>query len=173
MWICNRCQHHNREGDSQCIQCAAPRHARRFGAGTQVETPSVSEQAETDVPPVEPAAAPILQQPQGRMPRMDLAPPRRVVRCAAGRWLTGLGIALLVLLPGLTTLTAVNNRQAWMPLARALLFPESPGDAVALEALSYLLLGLGAVLVSALPGLGALGLGRLLIRLTPPELTRK
>lgn len=41
MWICSRCQSANKDGYTQCVQCSAPRNARRFGAGTPVGSPSV------------------------------------------------------------------------------------------------------------------------------------
>ncbi len=172
MWICNRCQHHNREGDVQCIECAAPRHARRFGAGTEVETPSVEQPAERVAPtPAQPAAAEP-HAPAGRAPRVDLTPPSRVVRCAAGRALRVAGLVLLVLLPGLTALIAITHVQAWaQPLAQWLLGAAQPLPEAAGMAL-YIVVSVAALLVSALPGLFAVGLGQLLIRLTPPELVR-
>lgn len=173
MWICNRCQQHNKEGDSQCIQCASPRHARRFGAGTAVETPSI----ELPPPSVQPARASnadaeYAASPEGRMPRVTLQPPRRVVRCPAGRALTGLGVALCVLLPTLTIWLAVVQADAWSPLAAGLLFPRAVPQTDALRLGGYIAFSLVAVLVSLLPGIGALGMGRLLIRLTPPQLVR-
>ena len=41
MWICSRCQTANKDGYAQCVQCSAPRNARRFGAGTPLNAPSV------------------------------------------------------------------------------------------------------------------------------------
>ena len=46
MWICSRCQTANKDGYAQCVQCSAPRNARRFGAGTPLNT-RVSRQAGT------------------------------------------------------------------------------------------------------------------------------
>ena len=172
MWICTRCQHHNREGDGHCIQCAAPRHARRFGVGTEVETPSVAQPAvpaPAPAPATEPAAD---RAAEGRAPRVDLAPPVRVVRCLSGRLLVGLGAALLMLLPALAVWLAVAQQALWAPLAGGLLFPKAvPPEGVGMWA-AYGVCCLAAVLLCALPGLAAMGLGRLLIRLTPPVLVR-
>ena len=177
MWICNRCQERNREGDTRCIGCAAPRTARRFGANTRVEAPSIreeSEQAQAPVPaPALQTASVATHAPGGRQPRVDLPPPRRVVRCASGRALVAVGAALCVLLPVVAAFLCVQHFELLSTMTAAWLLPGAVAPALLPRILCLVALAIPALLLLALPGLSALGLGRLLIRLTPPELRRE
>lgn len=181
MWICNRCQARNREGDACCIQCSAPRSARRFGAGTVVETPSVSGAA----------AQPV------RSPQVHAAPPPREGKAApqageklrtfphAGRprngaagLLAAAGICLAILLPALLLWLAVAHYNELSPQLDLLFFPRPAAEvtaenfaapAPALSIFIYTLVTAIAALASSLPGLLAIGLGRLLVSLTHPQ----
>jgi hypothetical protein len=182
MWICNRCQTKNREGETRCIQCSAPRSARRFGAGTVVETPSVTgapvkQEQEIRSPqvhtaPMQRAAAPQAEKKPASRPR-----PKRPGNGAA-RWLSALGIILALLLPALLIYLAISHYAALSPQLNSLLFPapavqltvstvQTPSPALGLAV--YTLATALAAMLCMLPGLYAMGLGRLLIRLTPSQ----
>jgi hypothetical protein len=180
MWICNRCQTKNREGETRCIQCSAPRSARRFGAGTVVETPSVTgvpvkqeiRSPQVHTAPVQRAAAPQAENKPASRPR-----PKRPGNGAA-RWLSALGIILALLLPALLIYLAISHYAALSPQFNSLLFPARNAQLTvsavqttspALSAAVYVLATALAAMLCALPGLFAMGLGRLLIRLTPSQ----
>ncbi len=159
MWICSRCQTANRDGHSQCVECSAPRNARRFGAGTPVSMPSVQTAAperrmqppvsrETPPPPtrrsVQPSAEPV--SPPGRMP---------------GGFVRLAGLLLSLLLPLLVLLLAVIRFDAVHPLVTGIFFKP---DAAVPPFFSYLAYGvstLAALLLSLAPGLSLWALGRL------------
>lgn len=175
MWICTRCQTSNEEGQGRCIQCGASRSARRFGAGTPVPAPSVTE----GVPTVR-ATAPVQEAPvPPPTGRADAAvrtrsssyaePGRRVVRCAMGRALVVFGLMLAVLLPLLVALLAVVHAETVKPVLLGVLLPAGTVSPPVLDTALYALCAVAASLLLLLPGLTAAGLGRLLIRLTPPE----
>lgn len=190
MWICNRCQTRNREGDTRCIQCSAPRSGRRFGAGTVVETPSVTGAAPQEARSPQVHAAPLLsgskavQQPapQQKTAAAQIAEkpvsrprPRRPGNGAA-RCLSATGLTLAIMLPALLIYLAVSHYAALSPQLNILLFPVPaaqltvstvPTPAPALSVGVYALATALAALLCLLPGLSAMGLGKLLIRLTP------
>lgn len=176
MWICNRCQARNQDGDTRCIQCAAPR-SRRFGASTVVPTPSGAA-----VPP--PAAPDPAPPPPQRPARESGAPSPAPPRAPAARWLRAVGLLLSILLPLLVIYLAWRHYPTLSPWMNGLLMPAAPaaeGFVVGEQAASgsfpglvlYLLAGFIALLLSLLPGLSALGLGSLLLRLTPRERQRR
>lgn len=175
MWICSRCQVSNKEGHARCIQCGAPRTARRFGAGTPVAAPSVTDASqvarpipvEADIPP------PPRPQPDAVRPALRSARPeavgKRVVRCAMGRLLVVFGLILAVLLPAIVGLLAVVHQKTVQPAVLGVLLPAETIAPPVLDTVLYVLCAVLAAVLAALPGLTAAGLGRLLIRLTPPE----
>ncbi len=183
MWICSRCQSSNEETHARCLQCGAPRSARRFGAGTPVLTPSVEEQSsdygrERAFPAPRPdglknpsAHGPAARedQPSGRADRLPF-PEKRRVRCAAGRWLVAVGLVLAALLPLLCLYLSFAQRDRWPDAVAGLFFPAGASPAAGL--VLYVVLTALSALLLMLPGLTAAGLGRLLIRLTPPRRPR-
>ena len=183
MWICSRCQTKNREGDTRCIQCSAPRSARRFGAGTQVETPSVSGAAAREIrspqvyAPPQPhegkaGARPALEQRNAAAQAEELplnSPRARRPGSAAARLLSVSGLVLSLMLPALLILLSILHYGELSPQVELLFFPGPAADAAAPAALGiviYALLTALAALLSLLPGLTALGLGQLLAGLT-------
>ncbi|HPY94768.1 MAG TPA: hypothetical protein PLR12_05025 [Clostridia bacterium] len=115
MWICSRCQTANKEAYTQCVQCSAPRNARRFGAGTPLSAPSVQAAApERRMQAEEPQEAPppLRRQPK---PAADAGAPR-----PAGGFVRAAGLALAVLLPALTLLLAVLRADLLKPLVEGL-----------------------------------------------------
>lgn len=175
MWICTRCQVSNEEGQARCIQCGASRTARRFGAGTPVAAPSVTIAAQTARPV--PPSAELPPQPRPReeapMSRPRAVNPdrmeKRIVRCAMGRWLVAFGLILAVLLPSAMGILAVVHNKTLQPILLSSLLPAGSIAPPFLATGLYILSAAAAALLVTLPGLTAAGLGRLLIRLTPPE----
>ena len=159
MWICNRCQSRNRDGDRHCIECAAPRNARRFGASTPVEAPAVAREA----PPERKA-----QHPPEDVPLRPAAPEERYPAIRRGRLLggvmTAVGLVLLVALPALLVYLAVQHQSTLMPQVQGLLNPAPPAAPAAPSPLYYWGLTALATLLCATPGLCTLALGRLLVR---------
>lgn len=174
MWICNRCQVSNEEGHARCGNCGAPRTARRFGAGTPVAAPSVTDAGQNTRPIPPPADLPPVQARREAPPPRVRAPQqedtgRRVVRCAMGRLLVVFGLILAVLLSVVVGLLAVVQRDAIQPALFGVLLPAGTVAPPILALILYVVCAVVAALLIALPGLTAAGLGRLLIRLTPPE----
>lgn len=188
MWICNRCQTRNREGDIRCIQCSAPRSGRRFGAGTVVETPSVSGTAPKEARSPQVHAAPLTsgskpapqQKPAAAlMAEKSISRPRpKRPGNGAARCLSATGLTLAIMLPALLIYLAISHYAALSPQLNILLFPApaaqlmvsaAPALSPALSMVVYVLATALAALLCLLPGLFALGLGKLLIRLTPSQ----
>ena len=189
MWICSRCQTKNREGDTRCIQCSAPRSARRFGAGTAVETPSVSGAAAREIRSPQVYAAPkpqegkagarlVLEQTTAaaQAEGLQLGSPRaRRPGSAAARLLSASGLILAIMLPALFILLSILHWGELSPQVERLFFPGPAADMAAKGAAAvpavlgffiYALLTALAALLCLLPGLTALGLGQLLTSLT-------
>ncbi len=158
MWICNRCQTANKEGYTQCVECSAPRNARRFGAGRPVVAPSVQaasserrmqqpEQAPQDAPPP-PVSRRVVEPP--------VLPPRKPV----GGFIRLVGILLAALLPIITVLVAVLRHDVISPVIISLFFkPPAP------EVLGYVAYGVmtfAAALLVMAPGLALVALSRLM-----------
>lgn len=173
MWICSRCQTANKDGHSQCVQCSAPRNARRFGAGTPVAAPSV----QTASPerrmqqPVEEAPAPETsrRQPTARPPLTTPQPSGGLVRLV--------GRLLAILLPLVVLLLAVLRLDILKPVIEELFLGKAPAAALAplaenasaaagglrpvLGWVAYACTALVAALAAAAPGLGLFALGHL------------
>ncbi|NLW20355.1 MAG: hypothetical protein GXY84_03160 [Clostridiales bacterium] len=190
MWICSRCQTANKDGYTQCVQCSAPRNARRFGAGAPVSAPSV----QTVAPERRMQREEELQEPLPSPRRQQPLPPARPLRPAGG--LARLvGLLLAILLPLIVALVAVQQADAYRPAvadyilgeekapqARVVAMPQQPGEDFVVEqgeplaplaeqvggaaraALSWALYALGvlsALLLAASPGLSLYMLGHI------------
>lgn len=158
MWICNRCQTANKEGYTQCVQCSAPRNARRFGAGRPVVAPSVQTAApERRMQPPEPTAQEAPPPPVSRRAaQASPAPPRR----AAGGFIRLVGILLSVLMPILTVLLAVLRHDVISPVISGLFF--KPPVPEVLGYVAYVLMAFVAALLAMAPGLALVALSRLM-----------
>ena len=173
MWICSRCQTANKDGHSQCVQCSAPRNARRFGAGTPVVAPSVQTVSPERrmQPPLEEAPAPETsrRQPAARPPVNQQQPSGGLVRLV--------GRLLSILLPLLVLLLAVLRIDLLKPVIEELFWGKAPATALAplvegtaavagglrpvLVWVAYVCTALVAALAAAAPGLGLYALGHL------------
>lgn len=158
MWICTRCQTANKEGHRLCLQCSAPRNARRFGASARLDAPSLQSAPQ---PPA--ASAPT---PMPSPPAPDQMP--AVKRSAGGRrggaFTRLTGRLLVFLLPAVTLFLLVCQRSefaGWVAMLLAQPDKETPN--LLLLAL-LLILAVLALLLSLVPGLVLLALARLLRR---------
>ncbi len=159
MWICSRCQTANKDGYTQCVECSAPRNARRFGAGTPVSAPSVQ-----TVPPerrMQPPAEREAPPPPRRQPSSGADSPPSPPPRAPGGFVRLAGILLSVLLPLCAALFFLIRKDALQPFVNSLFF--KPGDAIppVFDILAYVLSALVAVLLALLPGLSLWSLGRM------------
>ncbi len=155
MWICNRCQTRNKDGYAQCVQCSAPRNARRFGAGTPVTAPSVHQAA---APPRR------MQQPEVEEQAPTSAPPpppRPAPGRAAGSFVRVIGILLAVLLPLLLIALAVFQYDTVSPVVLGLFFKTPATLSPIISYVIYGLLALIAALITLVPGLSLWALGHL------------
>jgi hypothetical protein len=171
MWICSRCQTANKDGYAQCVQCSAPRNARRFGAGTPLNAPSVQAAS----------GERRMQQPESREEpssprRHPNAQPHVKARRAPGGPVRLVGILLTIALPVLAVLLAVLRLDTLKPIITDLFWaPQtlsladsaqlapvaSQGLRPILEWLAYGLCALLAALLAAAPGLSLWALGHL------------
>lgn len=185
MWICTRCQSANKEGHRQCVQCSAPRNARRFGAATRLDAPSLNTaplgqarsaaqtragqpltQGQTSPETGQPAAPGLGAAPgPGRMPAFSHQEPITPAKAGrSGRCTRLVAWLLTILLPILCLFLAFVQRDVVWLLVEGLLanpFQPLPGVLVTVAALLLLLC---ALLLSLVPGLTLLALGRLLGR---------
>ena len=158
MWICSRCQTANKDGYTQCVQCSAPRNARRFGAGTPVDAPSVqavSSQRRMQQP--EEAS----QEPSPR--RQVVKEPQNVkpVR-PAGDFVRSVGLSLSFLLPLVVIALAALNHDTLMPVIVGLFLKPDPTRLALINWAVYVFASLIAVLTAMLPGLSLYALGHIM-----------
>ena len=159
MWICSRCQTANKEGYSQCVQCSAPRNARRFGAGTPVSAPSVQTASpERRMQQPDTGSQELPPPPQTQRPGVPDAPPRP----AKGGLQPRVGLHLAVLLPALTGLVAALRMDVIAPVIHGLFFgPEAVAPGL-LGQVSYWAMAFLAMLLVMVPGLALIALSRLM-----------
>ncbi len=160
MWICNRCQTANKEGHTQCVQCSAPRNARRFGAGRPVEAPSVQTasperrmQHQEPVPREAPPPPPVSRRPAEPAQQMSR-------RGSSGGFIRLVGMLLAVLMPLLTVLIAVMRHDVVSPVINSLFFKPPAPDVLGYVA--YAFVTFLAALLTMAPGLALVALSRLM-----------
>lgn len=159
MWICSRCQTANKEGYSQCVQCSAPRNARRFGAGTPVSAPSVQTASpERRMQQPDTGSQELPPPPITRRQAVPAAPPRR----ANGGFIRWVGILLAVLLPALTLLLAVLRYKVASPVVFSLFGNPFHYEDSIMGYMVYGLVTLIALLLTLVPGLSLVALSRLM-----------
>ena len=134
MWICNRCQASNKDGHAQCMQCSAPRNARRFGAGTPVDAPSVQQVAGSQRR-MQPAPAPnnpeqpvMPPPPLRRQGTLPVAAPHAPAKSAGG-FVRLVGLLLAILLPLVVLLLAVLKLSDIKPVVEELFLGKAPAVA--------------------------------------------
>ena len=147
MWICSRCQTANKDGYNQCVQCSAPRNARRFGAGTPVDAPRVHSAAQS------PAPRPDIQAPPPARPVQQPSHEAQPAQSAALGFVRLIGLLLSLLLPSLVILFAVVRLDALMPVIRQLFFKPATAIPPVFEYAVYGFCAFVAALISLVPGL--------------------
>ncbi len=158
MWICSRCQTGNKDGNTQCVECSAPRNARRFGAGTPVSAPSVQAAGtERRMQPQAPVEAP---PPLRRTPQLSTDPGVRPGR-APGGFVRMAGLLLSLLLPLAALLLAVLRYDVVHPIVNAVFFKPTEAAPPLFGYLAYGFSALVTLLVSLVPGLALWALGHL------------
>lgn len=157
MWICSRCQTANKEGYGQCVSCSAPRNARRFGAGTPVNAPSIQTAAperRMSPPQSENEALPQYRRQTRPQPAAKSAPP-------AGGFVRLIGLNLSVLLPLLVLVAGVIYHDRLMSFLPSLF--ANPELASGFGGyFVYGLLCLLAAIISLVPGLSLFALGHIM-----------
>lgn len=156
MWICSRCQSANKDGYTQCVQCSAPRNARRFGAGNPVNAPSVqaadSERRMQPQDQKEAAPTPRRQAPEpapGKVPR------------APGGLVRLVGALLALLLPLAVLATAIAQSSVLLPAIAGLFIKEG---AAASPVPGYFIYGVFtalSMLLAMAPGFSLWALGHI------------
>jgi len=141
MWTCVKCKQPVDDQYTVCPHCGASRSAGRFSRGIRPQ----------------------------QTPQAQYTPDFSHVKAGKGFML--LGICLIILLPALTIMAAVIFHDSWiLPLSKAL-HPNDLGfDLTDFKTnVLYVAFTAGAVLLSALPGVHTLFLGKLLRRLNRME----
>ena len=162
MWICNRCQASNKDGHTQCMQCSAPRNARRFGAGTPVDAPSVQQAAGSQrrmQPPPAPQEQPVMAPPpplrrQGTQP----VPPPPAFKPAGG-FVRLVGLLLAILLPLMVLLLAVLRLDTLKPLMEELFLGKAPAASSALPQVAGAVTDAAPAVTAASPSIFTVILG--------------
>lgn len=168
MWTCIKCNAVNEDLYTICPKCGASRSAGRFGSAAPVKTVPYPQPAEQKPQPVEKKPAPVPQSP----PVQEYIPQPDKVRAGGG--VRFFGRLLMILLPLVTIAAAVLLFNTYLPqisvylnLGTNLTDPNSSISWIAVAV--YILLSLCAVLLSMLPGLWTLAIGKLLLRFARME----
>lgn len=166
MWNCIKCNTVNEDLYTICPKCGASRSAGRFGSASPVKTMAYPQPAEQKPKPAEPKPAPVQQMP----PSQEYIPQPDKVRAGGG--VRFFGRLLMIVLPLLTALYAYLNTGIYLPQLSLLISGNEALDKGLLIVVAYalyILFSLGAVLVSLLPGLWTLAVGKLMLRFARME----
>jgi len=162
MWTCIKCHAVNEDLYTICPKCGASRSAGRFGS---VPQPTTRSAASPDKITDSASAAPSLT---AQAPASPPAAPAvyyepDLSKIKTGRFVRYLGILLTVFLPLLTILyfIAQYNRQLFVSLSLAF-FQDVNALPSFIPVVLYIFTGLLAALLSALPGVWTLCIGRIL-----------
>lgn len=173
MWICIKCSAQNEDQYTVCPQCGASRSAGRFGAAAAAPRNAAAYAAplrQNAQPSGQPAVAaeriaPLPQQ----MPQAQYVSDFSHVH--SGRGYMILGTLLSILLPLTVLLFAVLSyfHYAGTSVLALLLFSEATNASSTIYTLIYGFITLVLALLSALPGLWTLAIGKALRRLARME----
>lgn len=159
MWTCIKCNTVNEDIYPICSKCASSRSAGRFGSSAPVKTVPLPQEAPAAPRPAEPVPSPAL--PNEYIPQPD--------KVRAGGGVRFFGRLLMLLLPLLTVFLAYLKFDSYLVQLSVLLFGSAAAEATLPVIIVYALFSLGAVLLSFLPGLFTLSLGKLLLRFARME----
>ena len=164
MWNCIKCNAVNEDLYTICPKCGASRSAGRFGSAAPVKTvpyPAAEPKPRPQNAESKPAPTPQPPQAQEYIPQPD--------KVRAGGGVRFFGRLLMVFLPLLTALLAYLKMSTYQVQLSILLFDKAISEGSILLTIVYVLFALGAVLLSFLPGLWTLSLGKLLLRFARME----
>ena len=164
MWNCIKCNAVNEDIYTICPKCGASRSAGRFGSAAPVKTvpyPAAESKPRPQNPESKPAPAQPIPQVQEYIPQPD--------KVRAGGGVRFFGRLLMVFLPLLTALLAYLKKSTYQVQLSVMLFGNAVSESNILLIIVYVLFSLGAVLLSFLPGLWTLSLGKLLLRFARME----
>lgn len=162
MWTCNKCNTVNEDLYPVCPKCGASRSAGRFGSAASVKTATYPPE------PVQPRAAEPAPKAAAPVPvQSEYIPQPDKVRAGGG--VRFFGRLLMLLLPLLTALLCYLKFDSYLIQLSVLLFGTAEAK-VSLPLIAvYAVFSLGAVLLSMLPGLWTVCLGKLLLRFARME----
>ena len=161
MWTCIKCTATNEDLYTICPKCGASRSAGRFGSAAPAKTVPYPAESKPQQPS-EPAPRPHPQPPVNEyIPQPD--------KVRAGGGVRFFGRLLMLLLPLLTALICYLTFDNYVVKLSVLLFGSAQTEASLPIIIVYALFSLGAVLLSFLPGLWTLSLGKLLLRFARME----
>jgi len=172
MWNCNKCGNTNDDQYTICPRCGAAKGAGRFGtqqSGVKNAAAYPTAPRQNAQPSGQPAVRPEgVVQPQ-QLPQAQYVPDFAHVKAGKGFML--LGVLLALLLPLTLIALAALRHGDWAAALNGLILPEKAAEAPAfwIKYPLYILLTLLAALLSSLPGLWTLGLGKALRRLNRME----
>lgn len=161
MWTCIKCNAVNEDLYTICPKCGASRSAGRFGSAAPVK--SVPYPQEAPVKPVQEAAPRPAPQPviNEYIPQPD--------KVRAGGGVRFFGRMLMIFLPLLTALLAYLKFDTAVAALSLLLIGNEQAASQLVITVVYALFAFGAVLLSMLPGLWTLCIGKLLLRFARME----
>ena len=163
MWTCNKCTAVNEDLYTICPKCGSSRAAGRFGSAAPVKTAVYPQEAPAQSRAAEPApktAAPAPVQ-NVYIPQPD--------KVRAGGGVRFFGRLLMILLPILTALLCYLKFDSYKVQLSVTLFGSALAEATIPLIAVYAVFSLGAVLLSLLPGLWTLAIGKLLLRFARME----
>lgn len=170
MWTCNKCNTVHEDLYSSCPKCGASRSAGRFASAPPAKPAAYA------APPAEPR---IMQRPAAQEPAPAAVPvPRPAPQATyipnldkvhAGGGMRFVGVVLAILLPVITGVIAYFKYDQLCPLLCGLFFEHPESEIPALLAGIYIVFALVAALLTALPGLWTLAIGKMLRRFARME----
>lgn len=168
MWNCIKCTAVNEDLYTICPKCGASRSAGRFGSAAPVKTVPYPQPVEQKPRPAEQKTAPVAQAP---VPQEYIPQPDKV---RAGGGVRFFGRLLMIVLPLITLAAAVMMFNTYLPQLSSLLklsgHLTDPNSSISwIAVVAYILIALSAVLLSILPGLWTLAIGKMLLRFARME----
>lgn len=162
MWTCNKCTAVNEDLYTICPKCGSSRSAGRFGSAAPVKTVPYPQEAAPQPRAAEPAqkSAPAPAQ-NTYIPQPD--------KVRAGGGVRFFGRLLMLVLPLLTALLCYLKFDSYLVQLSILLMGSAATKATLPLIAVYAAFSLGAVLLSFLPGLWTLAIGKLLLRFARME----
>lgn len=167
MWTCSKCHAVSEDLYTICPKCGASRSAGRFGSSAQPAVRSVCAPAPEDKQ-MPPKNSPEISAQTPAAPAAYYEPDLSKVQ--AGRGVRISGRILIVLLPLITLayFAAQYNRSLFASV-RLAFFSDAEKLPAFVPIIPYILIAFAAALISALPGVWTLSIGKILKRLARME----